>query len=297
MNLIDEKQRSKPQSSLGVEVHLSGAARLIRVCSHEYKTASEQPETDVIPAMHRLVRESFIFHVATSLPFLENCVHDGEIETAFRLAEEAVCPHFHPEFSSHPNSPVLGFPPKLFRYVYTVFRLYQSSIDNDIDHQQCRNLDETLSQWFDRITVSGCEPLDREAASVNDEDDTLSIAPRPEIINPLQNSLNGPKLYILGSRILLRRMSPGLHREKQDLRRLLEEGMEAVRQLQPGKDYFAEYYCWPFLAIGINLDDPSDQNFLWSQMRAFWMATNNGTMKRLADMLVQHWHADQRIKS
>ncbi|KAJ5948078.1 hypothetical protein N7466_001093 [Penicillium verhagenii] len=70
---------------------------------------------------------------------------------------------------------------------------------------------------------------------------------------------------------------------------LLEEGIAAVRQLQPKQDYFAEYYCWPLLTIGMNLQHQPDRDMLMSQVRAFWIATNNGTMRQLADKLLVCW--------
>jgi hypothetical protein len=72
---------------------------------------------------------------------------------------------------------------------------------------------------------------------------------------------------------------------------LVTEAMSVVQQLQPARDYFAEYYCWPFLVLGLSLEHPPDQGFLMSQILAFWSATNNGTMRRLADMLRLYWQS------
>jgi hypothetical protein len=70
---------------------------------------------------------------------------------------------------------------------------------------------------------------------------------------------------------------------------LLPEGMDMVRQLQPDEDYYADYYCWPLLAIGMHLKSAPDRELLLRQVWAFWTATNNGTMRRLADMLDFLW--------
>ncbi|KAJ5737852.1 uncharacterized protein N7483_002977 [Penicillium malachiteum] len=73
----------------------------------------------------------------------------------------------------------------------------------------------------------------------------------------------------------------------------MAEAIRAVRDLQPGSDYFAEYYCWPLLTIGMHLERQDDQEMLMGQVRAFWMATNNGTMRQLADILELYWTSTQ----
>ncbi|KAJ5114178.1 hypothetical protein N7456_002712 [Penicillium angulare] len=268
-------ERSKPQSSAGVSIHLAGAARLIQVGSSGNLDSSNP--TGIEKAMHRLVRESFIFHVATSLPFQNDFTDRSEIEIAFSLAEEAVLPHFRPENISYSSSPVLGFPPKLFRSIYMAYRLYQDSKWGSVDFEACHSLEYDLRQWSDHIAwleLGGSDVAPLQAQG--------NILP--------SNALLGPRLYVLGCRIILSRMiSPVDGCREPDLEQLTQEGMQAVRDLQPGQDYFAEYYCWPLLVIGMNLSDQSDKELLIDQVHAFWKATNNGNMRRLADMLDIYW--------
>lgn len=272
--------------SSGVEVHLAGAAKLIRVCSQDY--ARDSKSSAIQQLMHRLVRESFIFHVATSLPFQGDYMHQMEIEVAFQLAEEAIYPHFLTDNSSHSNSPVLGFPPKLFRCIYMVYRLYQTSQWSSVHLQMCQDLGQELIQWSHHITASTIDDLlDHQTSSGMSHSSVASTGPRTR--SPFHSASLGPTLYILGCRILLHRMSSVFIGLEPDLERLLEEGMAAVRQLQPAQDYFAEYYCWPLLIIGMNLKHQPDRDLLMSQVHAFWVATNNGTMRRLADKLLDIW--------
>jgi hypothetical protein len=70
---------------------------------------------------------------------------------------------------------------------------------------------------------------------------------------------------------------------------LLKEGMTAVKDLQPALDYFAEYYCWPLYILGTHLVETSERDCLLAQIRGFWIATNNGTMKRLGKILRSCW--------
>ncbi|KAJ5535946.1 hypothetical protein N7513_009132 [Penicillium frequentans] len=282
-------ERSQVHRSSGVEVHLAGAARLIRLCSQNYSRDLEP--SGIQQSMHRLVRESFIFHVATSLPFQDDHMHQMEIEAAFRQAEEAIYPHFLSDDSFHSDSPVLGFPPKLFRCIYMVWRLYQTSQWSSVDLQTCQDLGQDLIQWDHHITTSTVDNLldhQTEAMSPNGSIDlTISKFKRPFHPAPL-----GPALYILGCRILLRRMSSVCARSEPDLERLLQEGIAAVQQLQPKQDYFAEYYCWPLLIIGMHLEHQPDRDLLMSQVHAFWVATNNGTMRQLADKLLGLWNVE-----
>lgn len=241
--------------------------------------------------MHRLVRESFIFNVATSLPFQDDHMHQMEIEAAFRQAEEAIYPHFMSNDSCHSDSPVLGFPPKLFRCIYMVWRLYQTPQWSSVDVQTCQDLDQDLIQWSHYVSASALDNLvDRQTDAVIPHGSIVSTG--PELKSPFHSAPLGPTLYILGCRILLHRMSSVYAGSKPDLGQLLQEGIAAVRQLQPTQDYFAEYYCWPLLIIGMHLEHQPDRNLLMSQVHAFWVATNNGTMRRLADKLLGLWNVE-----
>ncbi|KAJ5088943.1 C6 zinc finger domain protein [Penicillium argentinense] len=265
-------ERAKPKGSPGIEIHLVGAARLIEFHSRDSLIYGQLSQAE--QAMHRLVRESYIFHVATSLPFQHSDAHHDEIEMALSLSEQAICQHFRPHLLSHPDSPVLGFPPYLFRCIYTVYRLYQSSRNKHITSQKCRKLDDDLRQW-DRCT----RPQTSKNTTANNQAN-------------LETAWTGPRLYILGCRILLRQISGSeLAEVDPKIDHLIEEGMGIVRRLEPATDYYADYYCWPFLAIGLHLRSTSDRELLMDQVLAFRAATNNGTMRRLEDMLELIWQS------
>lgn len=239
--------------------------------------------------MHRLVRESFIFHVATSLPFQGDYAHQMEIEAAFQLAEEAIYPHFLTDNSCHSDSPVLGFPPKLFRCIYMVYRLYQTTNWSSVHSKMCQDLGQEMIQWSHHIPASTIDNLLDHLPGSGISNSSI-VSTRHRSRSPFHPASFGPTLYILGCRILLHRMSSVCDGLEPDLGRLLEEGMAAVRHLQPAQDYFAEYYCWPLLIIGMNLKRQPDRDLLMSQVHAFWVATNNGTMRRLADKLLGIWN-------
>ncbi|KAJ5272328.1 C6 zinc finger domain protein [Penicillium angulare] len=278
-------ERSKPQSSTGVSIHLAGAARLIHLGSSGHLDSSSP--TGIEKAMHRLVQESFIFHVATSLPFQNDFTQRTEIETAFSLAEEAVLPHFRPENLSYSSSPVLGFPPKLFRSIYTAYRLYQESKWGSVDFETCRSLEYDLRQWSDHIAWLEFGSGSSSGRVPQNHDVALQQATGNDLPS---TALLGPRLYVIGCHIILSRMmSPIDGRRQPDLEKLIQKGIKAVGDLQPGQDYFAEYYCWPLLVIGMHLTSKPDKDLLMDQVRAFWKATNNGTMRRLADMLDIFW--------
>ena len=279
-------QRAKPTGSPGVEIHLAGAARLIAF--HSGKSFNAYREEHVPSqelAMHRLVRESFIFHVATSLPFQQQSDGDYiEIETAFSLAEQAISRYFQPYILYNTDSPVLGFPPQLFRKIYTVYRLYQSSRSQHISVEKRRDLDHDLQQWDEMIKKDSHEPITTNQPPGRKRDAINSSIMKTK----LNGNSMGPKLYILGCRLLLRSRA-GQCQLTPAIDELLSEGIELVSQLQPEQDYYADYYCWPLLAIGMHLKSVVDRQLLLRQVWAFWTATNNGTMRRLADMLNFSW--------
>ncbi|KAJ6007307.1 hypothetical protein N7540_011283 [Penicillium herquei] len=282
-------ERSKAYGSSGVEIHLSGAARMIQLCARIKSNATYLSNTE--QAMYRLVQESFIFHVATSLPFQQGHLDQIEIEKAFQLAEEAVYSHFRPEDSFYANSPVLGFPPKLFRCIYLTYRLYKNSLSKRVDETLCQSLDRDLEGWSEHIAKLACGSSDRIS-----RDTSSSVMLNSSKENDCQRSsyaFLGQKLYIFGCRILLHRMSLAEGMSTSNSKCLIEEAIRAVGDLQPASDYFAEYYCWPLLTIGMHLERQVDRKMLMGQARAFWVATNSGTMRQLADILDLYWNSTQ----
>lgn len=260
-------------------------------------------QSGVGQVMHRLVHESFIFHVTTSLPFQSEATPEGsalsttgayqyEVESALSLAEEALSEHFHADIFSQPTSPILGFPPQLFRVIYTVYRLYKSSNFNQVSMHLCRRLDNDLCRWDKRLEASSAELLGLESSAqqVSEGSNSTNAHPSSQVLH--QSKLIGPKLYILGCRILLRRMK-GVDFASVDTSAegLTRQGMSMIQCLQPKKDYYADYYCWPFLAIGMNLRTFTDREMLLAKALAFWKATNNSTMRRLIDMLPVYWQS------
>jgi hypothetical protein len=253
--------------------------------------------------MHRLVHESFIFHVTTSLPFQGELGTDEhalsttgayqyEIESALSMAEESLSDHFHDDIFSQPASPVLGFPPQLFRCIYTVYRLYQSSNFDQVSMHLCQRLENDLGRWDKRLEASSAE-LPSPDSNVQKGSKGSTITNAHSSSQALhQSKLIGPKLYILGCRILLRKMKgPDLASVETGAEDLTHQGMSMIQQLQPKKDYYADYYCWPFLAIGMNLRSSTDREILLAKALAFCKATNNPTMRRLIDMLPIYWQS------
>lgn len=300
-------KRSKQKPSPGVGIHLAGAAQLIRLHS---QTRGDDVKCDGVEgAMYRLARESFIFHVTTSLPFqdeIANSQHTHlpadsshfEIESALSLAEEAIRENFHVDMVSHPNSPVLGFPPRLFRCIYTVYRLHKTSSCDQVSLQLCQRLDKDLCRWNSRLEAPSAEIPCTDLGTRKDKGNPGESTASRQSQALRQSALAGPKLYILGCRVLLQRMA-GAVLTSGDLgtEGLIEQAMRLIQELQPTKDYYADYYCWPLFAIGINLRSSCDRDLLLTQVSAFLKSTNNPTMRRLLDMLSEYWqsHESSRV--
>ncbi|KAJ6097043.1 hypothetical protein N7499_001417 [Penicillium canescens] len=287
-NIKNQWLRSRPRGSAGVEVHLTGAAQLIQLASSYCRINHDSSEIE--QAMHRLVYEAFIFHVATSLPFQYHTTYPGEVDLALALAEDNLGRHFNSPFPCYPDSPVLGAPPQLFRCIYTIYRLYQDSSRKEIDHDIFQKLENDLPQW-DQPTAA---PNACEHDGMEDNLDECDLGPWHQMVRKSKTAVIGPQLYHLGCRILLQRMACSNNRRAHStIGQLIQEGMDAVQQLQPDIDYFAEYYCWPFYVLGISLQQPIDRGCLMAQILAFSEATNNGTMRRLSEILRIYWKSSR----
>ncbi|GIK00876.1 hypothetical protein Aspvir_004905 [Aspergillus viridinutans] len=249
-------ERSKPHHSQGVDVHLAGAAQLIQMY---FRKKAPDASTIATGAWARLFLESFMFHVATSIPFQLTSTVSAPIDSAFSLAENLLEVLCRPHISVDATSPVLGVPPKLFQYVYSVARMYQRYPDG-VDIRHCKDLEQDLRRW----------------------DSLMAGTAAPEL-------LAGPRLYVLCSRILLNRLMHPDNRPDSLASELVSQAMVLVTQLRPAQDYFAEYYSWPFLVLGTCAEKQSDRQILLAQIQGFWQATNNGTMRRLEDMLTAYW--------
>jgi hypothetical protein len=241
--------------------------------------------------MYRLVHEAFIFHVATSLPFQCHEAYSPDIDSAFSLAENQLGQYFHILLPTHPDSPVLGVAPELFRLSFTIYRIYQNRSHDRPSTEVCINLEKELA-WWDRWTATALshKPENIQLGEPNCKQGAHALWHRA--IETNYTAVIGPRLYLIGCQILLQRM---LNRQQKTvdpvMDKLLKQGMSAVKSLQPTLDYFAEYYCWPFYVLGTHLVEPSERECLLAQILAFWTATNNGTMKRLLEILRLFWQS------
>ncbi|KIW87921.1 uncharacterized protein Z519_11506 [Cladophialophora bantiana CBS 173.52] len=275
--------------SEGVSIHLYGAAALLKSCWKRMEASKSTPATWT--ATRILTLESFIFHVATSIPFQDPAPTSALVDEVFVKAQLVLERLWLERTLNYPYSPVLGVPPMLFLYVRQVALVYSQFRSRRFDVRQCHRLEQDLRWWsHDNIADSYIVNIISSTDSAN-EDPSLSL------LSDLQNSTQsffGPKLYILAAKILLRRMvahssEMGGQCLSTSLSTLLSQEMALVRSIEPSVDYFAEYYCWPFYCLGVSIDDPQAREMLVNKIMAFWKAKRNGTMKRLADILTDHW--------
>lgn len=227
--------------------------------------------------MLHLMLEAFIFHATTSIPFQQPLVQSKAIDSAFPLAERELEESSHCSETCLHASSVIGVPPKLFGYIREIVLMHQRHSVEGVDIVRCYELECILDYWDGYLTI----PFPRSPSCSATRPKPLSL---------------GPKLYIIASRILLRYLinfsfSPtiiAIHADTH-IPSLVSEGVFLITQLQPSIDYYAEYYCWPILVVGISTVDQLDRECLLSQVMAFWKATRNGTMRRLVDILTRYW--------
>lgn len=266
-------QRSKPRLSRGVDVHLLGAAQLIQLHLKRDK-ACVLSKSDT--TMLHLMLEAFIFHATTSIPFQQPLVQSAVIDSTFPLAEHALEESSRRSETCLYASSIIGVPPKLFGYIREIVLMHQRHSVEGVDILRCYELELILDYWDGNQTSLARLPSYHEASP-----GTLLL---------------GPKLYILASRILLKCLinlsssptSIKIHTDTH-ISSLVSDGVFFITQLQPSKDYYAEYYCWPILVVGMSTVDQLDRECLLSQIMAFWKATRNGTMRRLVDILTRYW--------
>ena len=226
--------------------------------------------------MLHLMLEAFIFHATTSIPFQQPLVQSAVIDSTFPLAEHALEESSRRSETCLYASSIIGVPPKLFGYIREIVLMHQRHSVEGVDILRCYELELILDYWDGNQTSLARLPSYHEASP-----GTLLL---------------GPKLYILASRILLKCLinlsssptSIKIHTDTH-ISSLVSDGVFFITQLQPSKDYYAEYYCWPILVVGMSTVDQLDRECLLSQIMAFWKATRNGTMRRLVDILTRYW--------
>ena len=270
-------QRSKPHLSRGVDIHLLGAAQLIHL---QLDKNDKQPiQTEPDSAMLRLLLEAFIFHSVTSIPFQQPMDQCPAIDSAFSLAERKLETldydrgiSMHADMDGGAHSPVLGVPPRLFGYIREIALMHQRfQVEGVVDISRCYVLGHILGQWENQYTAG------------------------PSVISP------GSKLYILASRILIHRMvshtpftTTTTRNTNTDtsIQNLVSDGIILITHLQPSTDYYAEYYCWPILVVGMSALWQTERDCLLGKILEFWKMTRNGTMRRLVDILMGCWSED-----
>lgn len=233
----------------------------------------------------RSLLESFIFHAATSIPFQAGVRQSKTIDEAFALAQNCLEIQTLNESCLQRSSPVLGAPPELFRLVRQVGLLYQSSQQGPVDLVECYQLERELMRW-------DCSRIQDICSSVSIEDghtrnnlgSSCSGRGHEDVL------LLGPRIYHLASRILIREVI-NTQRGKLECSAddLVSEALHLIDRLQPSLDYFADYYSWPFFAVGVCTTDHHARQCLMNKILAFWETTKNGTMQRLKGLLTGVW--------
>lgn len=233
--------------------------------------------------MLRLLLEAFIFHSVTSIPFQQPVEQCAVIDSAFSLAERRletiyfdfdVCVHSGAGTDGATYSPVLGVPPRLFGYIREIALMYQRyQVDGVVCINRCYALERVLGEW--------------------EQQHTMGVTP----LSP------GPRLYILASRILLHRLinsalgttAPNVNKNTsrdEIIQSLVSDGITLITHLQPSTDYYAEYYCWPILVVGMSALRQVERECLLGKVLEFWKMTRNGTMRRLVNILEGYWSED-----
>lgn len=208
-----------------------------------------------------------------------------------QLAESRLEHMFSQGTDHNPDSPVLGVDPKLFVLIRELSLMHREHELSDLGSNPRLQHGQTLSRMQDQL------PLYRRlySTAIYRCPGSLSIQPetgpssayKNESTNPF---LIGPLLYITAAGILLSDIlgnvtSPEYYASALSIPELVQEGVQLVSQLEPTKDYYAEYYGWPIYVLAKFVLFEQDRKCLLSQVNAFWQQTRSGTMARLADIL------------
>lgn len=230
--------------------------------------------------------ESFVFHAAMSIPFQAGIRQFATIDEAFALAQHCLEEETSDELCLQRSSPVLGAPPELFRHVCQVGLLYQSSQHGAVDLPKCYQLLRELMRWNDNRIQDICTPISAEAgpSENNNRESWCDGTGHDEVL------LLGPRIYYLASRVLIRELiNTQIAKVECSTRAMASEALHLIDRLQPSLDYFADYYSWPFFAIGVCTTDHMARQCLMDKILAFWELTKNGTMQRLKQLLTEIW--------
>ncbi|KIW33279.1 uncharacterized protein PV07_00139 [Cladophialophora immunda] len=283
-------ERTRLYHSEGVSTHLYGAAALLKSCWKRMEASRSMPAAWTTTRI--LTLESFIFHVATSIPFQHPSPTSSTlVDEAFMNAQLILEQLWLENTMDYAYSPVLGAPPMLFSFVRQVALIYSQFRCQSFDVRQCHRLEQDLRRWSDdNIPIPN-------TLHVVGSDDAVNGCLALSLLTDSQNasqSFFGPKLYTFAAKLLLRHMiaySSGMRGQRLSthLSSLFSELMVLVRFVEPSVDYFAEYYAWPFYCLGVCIEGAQARDFLMNKIMAFWKTTRNGTMRRLADILQEDW--------
>jgi hypothetical protein len=308
-----------------VGAHLSGLAQIIQseLAKADFRLGLGLLGHD--DSLRRVVLEGFIFHSATSVPFdpLPD-YHTSNLDAAIRIAEGALntVSNDADQLLAHPESPVLGAPPGLFvlvREISLMHREYEvRGADYDPQYQSWQGLNavgERLSQYrylyhkglsstrFSSQSSNFFSPpksprkTSQRLAGASYSHHTPTATDTATTYGAGSNNdppSLGPTLYILAAEILLADMLRGTHnlnpptsglQTLASIPSLVSEGVQLVSLLQPATDYYAEYYGWPIYVLARFASRKQDRAILLTRVEAFYEATRNGTMARLAEML------------
>lgn len=272
-----------------VNIHLSGAAPMIKSLCNDIRASVTISSTSDDPRI--VCVEAFVFHTATTVPFQESSGVSYGLDEAFVAAQDVLERLEQDGVFTVSCSRILGAPPSLFGFVHEVSLLYHKFKTGSLDVDECLLLKQELELWcqFNCPFSSTDDDASCHARNVPDRvmsqeyDGKEHMSDLSLVID--DKLLLGPNLYALSCKLLLSYLISSLGRKASMPLAAVVKVMHLVRQTDPSIDYFAEYYTWPFFCIGLCLVADDDRRTLYAQVMAFWNATRNGTMRRLAIML------------
>jgi hypothetical protein len=247
--------------------HLEAAAQLFKL--RRARGFSVESSSTTL-AFHRVVAESFLYHVAT-MSLLHEDLNRLSAKFSWADLEYGLNSVPFPDASTTANSPIIGQNPGLYQLMFDITRLSSLVPLQGDDYLEALKYQDELRKWSSTNRVA----IDEQGAEFVFSD----------------------ALYIISLQIfLLKLLYPEILTSNPHIQLLIQRAIVLIRG-SLGTTTNSIHLCWPIFILACSIDSPADMLLLKEKLVELWKGSLCGQVRRWATVIGRMWKVKEEMSN
>jgi hypothetical protein len=247
--------------------HLEAAAQLFKL--RRARGFSVEFSSTTL-AFHRVVAESFLYHVAT-MSLLHEDLNRLSAKFSWADLEYGLTSVPFPDASTTANSPIIGQNPGLYQLMFDTTRLSSLVPLQGDDYLEALKYQDELRKWSNTNRAT----IDEHGAEFVFSD----------------------ALYIISLQIfLLKLLYPEILTSNPHIQLLIQRAIVLIRG-SLGTITNSIHLCWPIFILACSIDSPADMLLLKEKLVELWKGSLCGQVRRWATVIGRMWKVKEEMSN